>query len=234
MDLRIQFHLTKRSCLLVPAFQNIVLGVSEISSLAASLVLALRANAPACREGGGAGCCLQSENHGELDPLPLVENRCCEQWQAGGCPRPPLAAEARVQADTSVPPASARSHAGLCSAPSLAPFTHSSLLWLLFVHKPVPASCRRWSHQEVTERYLFLAKPGRAVLAHVHKGFVKQKVPGPGLGAAVLWIWGTVSCRIHPSWCSLFLCLITFILKKKGPLFPIQICLLPASRGCCL
>lgn len=62
MNLRTQFWLTKHSCLLVPASQNIVLGVSEMSFPVASLVPALRANAPPCREGGGAGCCLRSEN----------------------------------------------------------------------------------------------------------------------------------------------------------------------------
>lgn len=39
MNLRTQFCLTKHSCLLVPASQNIVLSVSEMSFLVASLVL---------------------------------------------------------------------------------------------------------------------------------------------------------------------------------------------------
>lgn len=73
-------------------------------------------------------------------------------------PKATSAAEVRVWADASIPPSLARSHAGLCSAPSLTPFTPSSWLLLLFVHKSVPTLCRQWLYHEVVERHFFFGK----------------------------------------------------------------------------
>lgn len=63
-----------------------------------------------------------------------------------------------MRVDASIPPSLARSHAGLCSTPCLAPFTPSSWLLLLFVHKPMPTLCRQWLYHEVVERHFFFGK----------------------------------------------------------------------------
>lgn len=73
-----------------------------------------------------------------------------------------------MRADASIPPSLAHSRAGLCSAPSLAPFTPSSWLLLLFVHKPVPTLCRQWLYHEVVERHFFFWQRLVKLCWHTH------------------------------------------------------------------